>query len=53
MTIFNPNTGRTRYRVGEDLKVEDLSDPPVCKHEPDPQKLCCKHCGKITEITNE
>lgn len=53
MTIFDPSTGRRRYRVGDDLEVEDLNDPPVCKHRADLSGIKCSKCGKSLEINNQ
>lgn len=44
MTIFNPKSGKDRYRIGEDLQVEDLTKT-VCDHVLDPCSCKCMRCG--------
>jgi hypothetical protein len=53
MTIFNPTTGKDRYRINQDLQVEDLSGP--CPHlVMDPQRYVCTQCGMTRkEIIDE
>lgn len=53
MTIIDPKTGAARYRIGKDLEVEDLNDPPRCRHSEDSKTHCCGKCGAQLEINNQ
>lgn len=52
VTIFNPRNGKDRYRIGEDLQVEDLVqdlDDPPCKHKLGPMDERCVRCGRTKQ----